>query len=104
MKIDPHKPLPSHTKLRYEECYAKEFLEFLYPNKYKDLAIRDKPDLYDSINDVGIEVVEAENERKKEAVKLWYTMLYVSENKKTTKPYCQVNFDKKGKNSKNMLK
>lgn len=82
MKIDPHKPLPSHTKLRYEECYAKEFLEFLYPNKYKDLAIRDKPDLYDSINDVGIEVVEAENERKKEAVKLWYTMLYVSENKK----------------------
>lgn len=82
MKIDPHKPLPSHTKLRYEECYAKEFLEFLYPNKYKDLAIRDKPDLYDSINDVGIEEVEAENERKKEAVKLWYTMLYVSENKK----------------------
>lgn len=82
MKIDPHKPLPSHTKLRYEECYAKEFLEFLYPNKYKDLEIRDKPDLYDSINDVGIEVVEAENERKKEAVKLWYTMPYVSENKK----------------------
>lgn len=82
MKIDPHKPLLSHTKLRYGECYAKEFLEFLYPNQYKDLAIRDKPDLYDSINDVGIEVVEAENERKKEAVKLWYTMLYVSENKK----------------------
>ena len=77
MKIDPHKPLPSHTKLRYEECYAKEFLEFLYPNKYKDLAIRDKPDLYDSINDVGIEVVEAENERKKEAVKLWYTMHFL---------------------------
>ena len=47
MKIDPHKPLPSHTKLRYEECYAKEFL---YPNKYKDLAIRDKPDLYDFTN------------------------------------------------------
>lgn len=50
MKIDPHKPLPSHTKLRYEECYAKEFLEFFYPNTYKDLAIRDKPDLLDFIN------------------------------------------------------
>ena len=81
VKIDPNKPLPEHTKLRYEECYAKAFLEFYYPNKYFNLEIQDKPDLYDSINEIGIEVVEAEETRKKEAEKLWYTMPYVSEGK-----------------------
>lgn len=81
VKIDPNKPLPDHTKLRYEECYAKAFLEFYYPNKYFNLEIQDKPDLYDSINEIGIEVVEAEETRKKEAEKLWYTMPYVSEGK-----------------------
>lgn len=79
VKIDPNKPLPDHTRLRYEECYAKVFLEFYYPNKYSDLIIQDKPDLYDSINEVGIEVVEAEEAVKKETFKLWYTMPYVSE-------------------------
>lgn len=82
VRIDPNKPLPEHTKLRYEECYAKVFLEYFYPNEFCNLIIQDKPDLYDSKNDVGIEVVEAEEQRKKEAVKLWYTMPYVSEQEK----------------------
>lgn len=82
VKIDPNKPLPDHTKLRYEECYAKVFLEFYYPNKYSNLKIQDKPDLYDSINDVGFEVVEAEEAERKEIFKLWYTMPYVSECKR----------------------
>lgn len=79
VRIDPNKPLPEHTKLRYEECYAKVFLEYFYPNEFCNLIIQDKPDLYDCKNDIGIEVVEAEEQRKKEAVKLWYTMPYVSE-------------------------
>lgn len=79
VKIDPNKPLPAHTKLRYEECYAKVFLEYFYPNEFCNLTIQDKPDLYDNKNNIGIEVVEAEEQRKKEAVKLWYTMPYVSE-------------------------
>lgn len=82
VKIDPNKPLPDHTKLRYEECYAKVFLEYFYPNEFCNLIIQDKPDLYDCKNDIGIEVVEAEEQRKKEAVKLWYTMPYVSEQEK----------------------
>lgn len=79
VRIDPNKPLPEHTKLRYEECYAKVFLEYFYPNEFCNLIIQDKPDLYDCKNDVGIEVVEAKEQRKKEAEKLWYTMPYVSE-------------------------
>ena len=79
VKIDPNKPLPTHTKLRYEECYAKVFLEYFYSNEFCNLTIQDKPDLYDLKNNIGIEVVEAEEQRKKEAVKLWYTMPYVSE-------------------------
>lgn len=82
VRIDPNKPLPEHTKLRYEECYAKVFLEYFYPSEFCNLIIQDKPDLYGSKNDVGIEVVEAEEQRKKEAVKLWYTMPYVSEQEK----------------------
>ena len=81
VKIDPNKPLPDHTKLRYEECYAKAFLEFYYPNKYSNLVMQDKPDLCDFTNDIGIEVVEAVEKSRKEAVKLWYTMPYVSEDK-----------------------
>lgn len=82
VRIDPNKPLPEHTKLRYEECYAKVFLEYFYPNEFCNLIIQDKPDLYDCKNDIGIEVVEAEEQRKKEAAKLWYTMPYVSEQEK----------------------
>lgn len=81
VKIDPNKPLPDHTKLRYEECYAKAFLEFYYPNKYSNLVMQDKPDLCDFTNDIGIEVVEAVEKPRKETVKLWYTMPYVSEDK-----------------------
>lgn len=82
VRIDSNKPLPEHTKLRYEECYAKVFLEHFYPNEFCNLIIQDKPDLYDCKNEVGIEVVEAKEQRKKEAEKLWYTMPYVPVEKK----------------------
>ena len=64
--------MTEHTKYRYEECYAKVILEFF--NIYKDLKILDKPDLYEDVNDIGIEVTEAVEQDKKEALKLWYTM------------------------------
>ncbi len=64
--------MTEHTKYRYEECYAKSILEFF--NIIKNLKIEDKPDLYDSANDIGIEVTEAVEQDKKEAIKLWYTM------------------------------
>lgn len=81
VKIDPNKPLPNHTKLRCEECYAKILLEYFYPNKYCGLIVQDKPDLYDKCNNIGIEVVEAADKQRKVLEKLWYTMPYVSKTK-----------------------
>lgn len=75
-RIDKGKPLPSHTKLRYEECYAKIILEQYFSDKYESIDITDKPDLYDRKNNIGIEVTEAAEKELKEAVRLWYMMPY----------------------------
>lgn len=77
-KIEPGKPLPGHTKLSYEECYAKIILETLFPERYNNLAIADKPDLRDPSDTVGIEVTSATPSQKKESERLWYTMPYVT--------------------------
>ena len=65
------KPAPKHPKFRYEECYAKYLLEYLYPTIYSDLLIQDRPDIYDGKNDIGIEVTEAVEQDFKEAHELW---------------------------------
>lgn len=41
MKIDRNRPLPAHTKYKYEECFAKIILEHLFPQRYIDLKIED---------------------------------------------------------------
>ena len=38
----------SHTKLRYDECFAKIVLERFFPNAYNDLLLSDRPDLRDN--------------------------------------------------------
>lgn len=81
-KIEEDKPLPSHTKLDYEECYAKIVLESLFPDKYKDLQIVDKPDLINNSLNYGIEVTSASSKWYKEAIKLWYMMPYVDDKRK----------------------
>lgn len=48
-----------HTKHKYDECFAKIVLEEFFPNKYKNLIIKDKPDLVDESSNIGIEVVNA---------------------------------------------
>lgn len=70
-KIEKDKPLPGHTKWDYYECYAKLVLEQFYPNLYKDLKIRDCPDLVDVSKNVGIEVTSAISKRERETVNLW---------------------------------
>lgn len=74
--IDKDRPLPEHTIFRYEECYAKTILEYYFSDKYENIIIEDKPDLYDIKSGIGIEVVEAIDEKLKEARKLWYMMPY----------------------------
>ena len=77
-KIESDKPLPSHTRLDYEECYAKVILESLFPEEYKDLKIADKPDLVNETTNIGVEVTSAVAQKHREAVRLWSTIPYVS--------------------------
>lgn len=78
-KIEKNKPLPDHTKLRYGECVAKVFLEHYFEERYGVLDIQDKPDLYSPKNDIGIEVTEAIDHKKKEAEKMWSTISYLDD-------------------------
>ena len=57
MKIRKNDPLPDHTKLDYYECVAKITLEDLFPDRYQDLKVLDKPDLQGK--EIGIEVTKA---------------------------------------------
>ncbi len=80
-KIESDKPLPKHTRLKYEECYAKVILEDLFPDEYKELRIEDKPDLINEATSVGIEVTSAISENHREAINLWAGMPYASPEK-----------------------
>ena len=72
--IDPDKPLPDHTKLDYDECCAKLILEELFPARYDQLAVADRPDLQGE--DVGIEVTTANDPRMQEALNNWVKANY----------------------------
>lgn len=78
-KIDKDKPLPNHTKLKYDECVAKFFLEYFFEERYGFLTISDKPDLYSEKNDIGIEVTKAVDPKIKEAEKMWFTIPYLED-------------------------
>lgn len=67
--IDPNKPLPDHTKLDYDECCAKLILEELFPERYNQLVLSDKPDLQGNV--VGIEVTNANDPKTLEALSNW---------------------------------
>lgn len=69
-KIEKDRPLPSHTKLDYDECYAKIVLEKFFPDQYENLQISDKPDLRDISNNIGIEVTSAIPQSEQEAMAL----------------------------------
>lgn len=79
--IDPEKPLPEHTKLNYEECYAKLILEEFFPERYPCLRLADKPDLQGE--QVGVEVTTAKDQKMQEAVRLWCKMGYVNDDQKS---------------------
>lgn len=51
------------TKRRFSECCAKVVLETYFNDRYCDLLLSDKPDLFDEKNKIGVEVIEAVDEK-----------------------------------------
>lgn len=81
-KIEKDKPLPDHTKLDYDECYAKVILEDVFPTRYTNLSIEDKPDLIDNVDCIGVEVTNSVSQKRRELLKLWYMIPYIDEQQK----------------------
>ena len=84
-KIEKGRPLPSHTKLKYDECHAKILLEKFFPEVYNDLQISDRPDLRDVVNSVGVEVTSAIPQGEQEALAIACTIPYLSKKERERK-------------------
>ena len=70
------KPLPDHTPIDYWECYAKVVLEHVLSKSYKNLQLRDKPDLQFPDGSTGIEVTQAIDPDQLNAEKLYSNIEY----------------------------
>lgn len=70
-KFEINRPLFSHTKLDYYECYAKTVLEYLFPERFSNLTMADKPDIQSLVDDIGVEVTVAESKKSIEAERLY---------------------------------
>lgn len=81
--IDPKKPLPPHTKLSYDECYAKVVLEEFFPEVFSGLLIADRPDLRCASGKHGIEVTSALPQKEQKALRIASWLPYKDEESKT---------------------
>ena len=81
VKIEKDRPLPRHTKLDYDECYAKIVLEKFFPAKYQNLQISDRPDLRTKDGNIGIEVTSAIPQEEQEALALASEIPYIDKEK-----------------------
>ena len=77
VKIEKDRPLPRHTKLDYDECYAKIILEMFFLAKYQDLQISDRPDLRTKDGNIGIEVTSAIPQEEQEGLALACEISYI---------------------------
>ena len=57
------KPIPKRYSNIFIEFVSLEVLKYMYPDKYYNLQLVDKPDLQDKDNLIGVEVVEAVSNR-----------------------------------------
>lgn len=80
--IEKDKPLPRHTRLDYDECYAKLVLEKFFPDEYKNLELSDRPDLRDNARNIGVEVTSAYPSGMQEAHFIGSDIPYRSEKEK----------------------
>lgn len=84
-KIEKDRPLPSHTKFDYYECYAKIILENTFPKQFDNLKVKDKPDLQSKEKNIGIEVTIAEKQDSLEAEQLYLQLPYTESPKRRRK-------------------
>ena len=84
-KIEKGRPLPSHTKFDYYECYAKIILETTFPKQFDNLKVKDKPDLQSEEKSIGIEVTIAEEQDSLEAEQLYLQLPYTNSSKRQRK-------------------
>lgn len=70
---------------RWEEYYAKTIIEGLFPERYENLFVRDKPDLFDEKNRRGIEVTSCIPSKEREVESLWYKTFCYGEQADQTK-------------------
>lgn len=73
-KIDSNMPLPSNTKYRWDECFAKLIIERIILNNKIIFEIKDKPDLQSK--EIGIEVTTAEEKDSLEMERLYTNIEY----------------------------
>ena len=57
------KPIPKRYSNIFIEFVSLEVLKYMYPDKYYNLQLVDKPDLQDKDNLIGVEVIEAVSNR-----------------------------------------
>ena len=69
-------PLPSNTKYKWLECFAKLMLERIIFNELNHLNIVDKPDLQNKTMNVGVEVTTAVDKKDLEMERLYTELEY----------------------------
>ena len=70
-KIVQNMPLPSNTKYKWIECFAKLILEKKVPSEFFELEIIDQPDLQNFKTSIGIEVTSAVDASSQELERLY---------------------------------
>lgn len=93
MRIKEDEPLPKHTKVDWEECYAKVVLEKIYKDEFSGLKIKDRPDLQDDDNGIGIECTVAIDKSSQEAENLYIDLI---NNKVRNPDKCKERINKLG--------
>lgn len=69
-------PLPSNTKYKWSECFAKLMLERVITCELNNLAIVDKPDLQNVNMNIGVEVTTAVDKKDMELERLYTELEY----------------------------
>ncbi len=81
-EIKKDEPLPRHTNLDYSECYAKIVLEEMFPERFLDMEIWDKPDLQNEQLNTCVEVTSSIDQKQLEAESLYVKWGYADDSHK----------------------